>query len=173
MELSYDSQEELIASVCEEAIQRFRQLERTRFIVALRLPVNDLASSILRSIRMPYYPDSIYSRGLIVKPANITEPLIEILHVESEITLKSHGFNYDDPTLWISSKLQKHLKTNVILRDPSKMETRNQPITQSSAPIKEKEIIREKEVIIKIRCPYCKNLYPETLDKCPHCGARA
>ena len=38
--------------------------------------------------------------------------------------------------------------------------------------IKEKEIIREKEVIIKIRCPYCQNLYDETLDKCPHCGAK-
>jgi len=29
----------------------------------------------------------------------------------------------------------------------------------------------EKHVIIKIRCPYCKNVYDETLDKCPHCGA--
>ncbi len=35
-----------------------------------------------------------------------------------------------------------------------------------------KEIIKEKQVIVKIRCPYCKNLYEETLDKCPHCGAR-
>jgi hypothetical protein len=35
---------------------------------------------------------------------------------------------------------------------------------------KEKEITREKEVIIKIRCSYCKNLYDEHLDKCPHCG---
>ena len=38
--------------------------------------------------------------------------------------------------------------------------------------VREKEIIREKEVIVKIRCPYCKNLFNETLDKCPHCGAR-
>jgi hypothetical protein len=33
----------------------------------------------------------------------------------------------------------------------------------------EKEIIRE---IVKIRCPYCNNLYDEKLDKCPHCGAK-
>jgi hypothetical protein len=33
-----------------------------------------------------------------------------------------------------------------------------------------KEIIKEKEVIVKVRCPYCSNLYDETLDKCPHCG---
>ena len=37
----------------------------------------------------------------------------------------------------------------------------------------EKEIIREKEVVVKIRCGYCRNLYDETLDKCPHCGARS
>ncbi len=33
-----------------------------------------------------------------------------------------------------------------------------------------KEIIKEKQVIVKIRCPYCKNLYEETYDRCPHCG---
>jgi hypothetical protein len=38
--------------------------------------------------------------------------------------------------------------------------------------IREKEIIREKEVIIKVRCAYCQNTYDETLDKCPHCGAK-
>jgi RNA polymerase subunit RPABC4/transcription elongation factor Spt4 len=35
-----------------------------------------------------------------------------------------------------------------------------------------KEIMKEKEVIVKIRCAYCNNLYNETLDKCPHCGAK-
>ncbi len=33
-----------------------------------------------------------------------------------------------------------------------------------------KEVIKEKEVIVKIRCSHCANLYDETLDKCPHCG---
>ena len=42
---------------------------------------------------------------------------------------------------------------------------------QEGAPtvIKEREIIRE---IVKIRCPYCNNLYDETEDKCPNCGGR-
>jgi DNA-directed RNA polymerase subunit RPC12/RpoP len=35
-----------------------------------------------------------------------------------------------------------------------------------------KEIIKEKQVIVKVRCPYCANLYDEALDKCPHCGGR-
>jgi len=34
--------------------------------------------------------------------------------------------------------------------------------------VREKEIV--KEVIVKIRCPYCHSLYDETLDKCPNCG---
>jgi hypothetical protein len=33
-----------------------------------------------------------------------------------------------------------------------------------------KEIIKEKTVIVKVRCPYCRNLYDEALDKCPYCG---
>lgn len=35
-----------------------------------------------------------------------------------------------------------------------------------------KEIVKEKEVIVKIRCSYCGTLYNETLDRCPHCGAK-
>jgi hypothetical protein len=33
-----------------------------------------------------------------------------------------------------------------------------------------KEIIKEIQVVVKVRCPYCLKLYDETLDKCPHCG---
>jgi hypothetical protein len=36
------------------------------------------------------------------------------------------------------------------------------------------EVVKEKEVvmqIIKVRCPYCGNLYDETLEKCSTCGA--
>jgi len=36
--------------------------------------------------------------------------------------------------------------------------------------IREKEIIREKQVIIKVRCRYCMGAYNEELDCCPHCG---
>ena len=35
---------------------------------------------------------------------------------------------------------------------------------------REREIIKE---IVKIRCRYCGKLYPERLDRCPHCGASA
>jgi len=51
-------------------------------------------------------------------------------------------------------------------KEPSK------PRPDDGYPVREKEIIREKEVIVKIRCPYCRGTYDETLDECPHCGAK-
>jgi predicted RNA-binding Zn-ribbon protein involved in translation (DUF1610 family) len=38
--------------------------------------------------------------------------------------------------------------------------------------VKEKEVVKE-IVIVKIRCFKCRNLYDETLDKCPHCGSKS
>jgi hypothetical protein len=35
--------------------------------------------------------------------------------------------------------------------------------------VREREIIRE---IVKIKCPYCGQLYDQKEDKCPNCGAR-
>jgi DNA-directed RNA polymerase subunit RPC12/RpoP len=43
------------------------------------------------------------------------------------------------------------------------------PPEESPTIVKEREIIKE---IVKIRCPYCNNLYDEKYDKCPHCGGR-
>ena len=48
--------------------------------------------------------------------------------------------------------------------------TGDQTFTQPAQPPEaQKEIIRE---IVKIRCPYCGNLYDEDQDKCPTCGAK-
>lgn len=38
--------------------------------------------------------------------------------------------------------------------------------------VKEKIVTKEK-IIVKIRCSCCRNLYDETLDKCPHCGSKS
>jgi len=40
---------------------------------------------------------------------------------------------------------------------------------QQGSVVREREIIRE---VVKIRCPYCNNLYDEKYDKCPHCGGK-
>jgi hypothetical protein len=35
----------------------------------------------------------------------------------------------------------------------------------------EKTIIKEKEILVKIRCSHCNGLRDETSNFCPHCGA--
>jgi hypothetical protein len=55
-------------------------------------------------------------------------------------------------------KLQKYAKTTILLRDPEKLMKQKIKLRYKIiSPTKKKEIIREKEVIVKIRCPYCKN----------------
>jgi DNA-directed RNA polymerase subunit RPC12/RpoP len=52
-----------------------------------------------------------------------------------------------------------------ILRRPHE----TQSTEERATVVKEREIIRE---IVKIRCPYCNNLYDEKYDKCPNCGGK-
>jgi hypothetical protein len=52
-----------------------------------------------------------------------------------------------------------------ILRKPTEL----QSTEEGAAVVKEREIIRE---IIKIRCPYCNNLYDEKYDRCPYGGGK-
>jgi rubrerythrin len=60
-------------------------------------------------------------------------------------------------------------ETAVTMVENLKSLTGTTEITEEEAATT-KEIIREKTVIVKVRCPYCANLYDEALDKCPHCG---
>ena len=62
-----------------------------------------------------------------------------------------------DPLFWRDTALNNHKQ---------KGKTENE--TTGKVPIR--EIIREKEVIVKIRCSYCKHAYEETSEKCPNCG---
>lgn len=66
---------------------------------------------------------------------------------------------------------EEHLLNELSLNFWRKMALRKQRAGPRKEQAREKEIIREKEVIVKIRCPYCHKLYDETLDKCPNCGA--
>lgn len=64
------------------------------------------------------------------------------------------------PEFWRDLSLKNSFKKKQV---QSKTELVNHPTVT--------EIIKEKQVIIKIRCPYCHKTYEETLDKCPNCGA--
>jgi formate dehydrogenase maturation protein FdhE len=63
------------------------------------------------------------------------------------------GKHYD------KNEIKQLAQTAVIVPTKSKSETT-------------KEIIKEKEVIVKIRCPYCHHTYNEILDRCPNCSGK-
>lgn len=56
----------------------------------------------------------------------------------------------------------------VVTATKKQAETEKQRTTRPA--VREKEIIRE--VIYKMKCPYCDKLYNEVLDVCPHCGGK-
>jgi len=74
-----------------------------------------------------------------------------------------------DIELWRASEREEKIKTERLFEE---LKCRIGAADIPAVTLKEKEIVKEKEVIVKIRCPYCHNLYDETLDKCPHCGGR-
>jgi cell division protein FtsN len=45
----------------------------------------------------------------------------------------------------------------------------NSSSSQGQPEVRETEVIRE---IVKIKCPYCGQLYDQMEGKCPNCGAR-
>jgi hypothetical protein len=59
----------------------------------------------------------------------------------------------------------------VLKKEYEKKALRGETANEEKQP-KATEIIREKIVIVKVRCPYCGKLYDEALDVCPHCGGK-
>jgi hypothetical protein len=62
---------------------------------------------------------------------------------------------------------------SIILKIVQALRSGSSEQNSSSLPnqpeVREREIIRE---IVKIRCPYCGQLYNQIEDKCPNCGAK-
>jgi hypothetical protein len=62
---------------------------------------------------------------------------------------------------------------SIIVKIISAIRSGSSGLNSSSSPdqpqVREREIIRE---IVKIKCPYCGQLYDQNEDKCPNCGAR-
>jgi hypothetical protein len=64
------------------------------------------------------------------------------------------------PEFWM-----KMFLGNLKQRGKLKKEDAEKTITQQT--------VKEKEVIVKARCPFCHTFYDETLNTCPNCGALA
>jgi len=68
------------------------------------------------------------------------------------------------PEFWRDMALKKSWTKKKMETDT----TNKTAVTANHTTIR--EITKEKEVIVKIRCSYCHKTYDETSDKCPYCG---
>jgi hypothetical protein len=112
---------------------------------------------------------------------NLQIPLQEIQSVEKGLgtvkikTDKEYGFMV---TVWKVGGWIEAIQQaiNNLTPAPAQVEptpdSPSSPIAEEERLPEKKEIIRMKEVVVKVRCPYCQGLYDELLDVCPRCGAK-
>lgn len=165
----------------ERVVKKQRRIQMGRG--AAGMPAGDLYLTNTRLIFIHSKGWSLLSPtpGSAALGKNIEIPLENIKSVEKGFgSVKIHAdkkyeFNV---TVWKAGDWVTTIQQaiNVLRQSPPP----TAPPTEAAAPPKveegraagEKEIIRVKEVIVKVRCPYCQSLYNETLDECPRCGAK-
>lgn len=99
---------------------------------------------------------------------------VSVLANRIDGTKKTGFFSSDETTIFLENypeycSVQLQGSTDVCQRLRQYLQSLP-PKEETSRLLKEKEIV--KEVIVKVRCPYCQSLYDETLDKCPYCGGK-
>lgn len=90
-----------------------------------------------------------------------------------EVNTEGKGKEYyqieHKPAFWYDMIKEKPAKKKDIQPQPPRVVI---SYAQPPATVKEKEIVKQTEVIVKIKCQYCGKRYDETLDVCPHCGGK-
>ena len=90
-----------------------------------------------------------------------------LLHLSfSDQVGMSHSLIFDVEDV---EKVVPAIYQRVVVAAKKQAETEKQ-LSMTEPVVREKEIIRE--VIYKVKCPYCGKLYNEVLDVCPHCGGK-
>lgn len=120
--------------------------------------------------------DGLFSKREVVVIAIPTDAILDI-NVERGILSKKivvlvdntrvpgiprHEFEVPDPPKWVSA-----IRSEMMGKVEQKMNPKEFPQTTVI-----REIIREREKEIYVRCQYCEALVPEGEGKCPNCGAR-
>lgn len=96
------------------------------------------------------------------------------------VEVRSDHDSLDRAAMYIVESLKNApmIKTTLQVHNPANMKWIAKPIVTKEKEMITEEVVKEKEVIIKIRCPYClnayycQNTYNKELDKCPHCGRK-
>ena len=90
----------------------------------------------------------------------------ELIEAGTEDKGREYHLTKQKPAFWYDMIKEKPAKKTDI--PPQVIRTYAQP----SVIVREKEIVRKTQVIVKIKCQYCGKRYDETLDVCPHCGGK-
>jgi hypothetical protein len=134
--LSYNDQEELIANVVKQSIERFIPSQGIESKLVYRLPIGNLDKKELEGLKSSYYDkQSILSRTKIFTIVSFQNKagrpegyvwlsnertLIEIIHIANDVMLTSFNFMYDDMAIWIGHQLKDYFNLTVELRNPEK-----------------------------------------------------
>ena len=78
---------------------------------------------------------------------------VKLIEIDSDKEGRTHINKELSPNFW--RKMASHKQ-------------KNKP--RDTVVLKEREVVRE--VVVKVRCPYCGNLFDEIKDRCPHCGGK-
>lgn len=126
------------------------------------------------SPRRPSYVSMEYKSGIIGKRA--IELRLEDRQTQTVASLKWFYPVYKakdgvaNALIWDKKTKSVHQDTIVLVE-----ELKSRVGATAVAPDQQvvtKEVVKESQVIVKIRCRYCNNVFDETLDKCPHCGGK-
>jgi hypothetical protein len=151
------------------------QLAETNVTIVREIPQ---ASS--NSIRKPSFVLLEYRKGLLGMSRYQIELTLRDRQTKTVVSLKWFYPTYEQQIqsndgltrrVWMKRAREAEERTRINIEELKSRINATEITSDEEARVK--EIIKEKEVIVKVRCPYCKNLYDETLDKCPHCGGHA
>jgi len=110
---SYNGQEELIARICNESINRFPQL---RFEVIFRLPIKNVTDSILLQSRISNLPkQSLISKSRIFD-ANSNDSLIVLFHSGNELSITSLKQKTDEVAFAVADKINPTMTVTVVAK---------------------------------------------------------
>jgi hypothetical protein len=105
-DLPYDAQEELIANVIKQCLERFLPFQGIEIVLTYRLPIGSVGKSELEKISV-YDKQCILSKTKICKvelrrnaPGGYIERvLLEVTHIFDDVRITSFNFLYDDLTI--------------------------------------------------------------------------
>jgi len=135
--------------------------------------VREIPNPSMNLARKPSYVLLEYRKGLFGISRNQIELRFKDWQMKTIVSLKwflpSYEYQIQSSDglareMWMKNAREAEQEATILVEE---LKSR---INATEITSDQEAAVKEKEIIAKVRCPYCANLYDETLDKCPHCG---